>query len=41
MSICIITNHPKTGVEQTLKMLCISNIPQTMDNAQHNICIFF
>jgi hypothetical protein len=33
------TTNVKMTVEPTLKMLCISNIPQTVDNVQHNIYI--
>jgi len=33
------TSHLKTGEELTLEILCISNIHQTSDNVQHNICI--
>jgi hypothetical protein len=31
------TNHQKMGVEPIPKMLCVSNIPQTMDSVQHSI----
>jgi hypothetical protein len=33
------TSHLKTGVKPTPETLCISNIPQTMDNVQHNVPI--
>jgi hypothetical protein len=33
------TSHLKTGVESTPETSCISNIPQTMDNVQHNVLI--
>jgi len=29
-------NHLKTGREPSPKTLCISNIPQTKDDVQHN-----
>jgi hypothetical protein len=33
----VMTNaHLKTGVESTSETSCALNIPQTMDNAQHN-----
>jgi hypothetical protein len=33
------TNHLKTGVESTPETSCTSNIPQTLDNVQHNVLI--
>jgi len=32
-------SHLEMGVQPTIETSCISNIPQTMDNVQHNICI--
>lgn len=33
------TNHLKMGVEPAPKILCLSSIPQKMDNVQYNIHI--
>jgi hypothetical protein len=31
------TNRMKTGAESTPEKSCISNMPQTMGNVQHNV----
>jgi hypothetical protein len=33
------TNHLKTGIQSTPKVLCISNIHQRTDNVQHGVPI--
>jgi hypothetical protein len=33
------TNHLKTGIEPTPEIMCISNILQTVDKAQHSVSI--
>lgn len=31
------TNHPKMGVEPAPEILCVLNIPLTMDSVQHSV----